>query len=131
MLLSQFAEYKRNFSDAGNYKDFRHRPNRKVGKLKSLGVYMGDDVISHKAIPALRSTDRKFPIAISPLKTSGDASLVRALEDLTIKMRETHLPIADHAGVYQLSQDPGEESSELYDVETEWGWRMGVAESPR
>ena len=82
---------------------------------------MNDDMISHKAIQALRFPEGQLPIVLSALKTSGGSTSVKALKDLTIKMYETHMPIADSTDVYHLSpheEDPNDDANE---DEEEWG----------
>ena len=124
MWLSQFIEFKRNASAGETYNDFRPRYYRAIAKLKTFGLSMSDEMISHLAIQALKFPEGKLPIAISALKTSGEATSIGALTGLTIKMYETNRPITDHTDVYHLGQDADGEcpggDRESADNETSW-----------
>ena len=83
--MSQFTEFKRNVGNRENFKDFLARFQRAITKLKSLGMGMNDDMVCRKAIQSLRLPEGQLPIVMSALETTGEATSIKALRELTIK----------------------------------------------
>ena len=110
-------------SDGASYKAFWSRYHRAIAKLKSLGLDMNDGVISHKAAHSLRVSEGQLPKVSTALQTSGDATSLKALGDLAVKMYETHLPIAGHTDVYAVNpiMEIDEEPIEEGESYAEWG----------
>ena len=101
-----------------------HGPQRPITRMKSLGVDMGEDMVFHKAIRSLKLPAGQRPIVLAPLKTTGDATSLKALRGLTIKMYETHKSSVGPTEVYhaQPTLTPiGEQQSE---EEEGSGWEM-------
>ena len=59
-LLASFAEFKR--ENAENYKDIGSRFTRCATRLNAHGVNLGDPVVAHRAIQAMRITEGGIPI---------------------------------------------------------------------
>ena len=123
MRLSQFNDFNRNLSAHGHFKEFWARYQRTITKLKSLGMDMSEDMTFHKAIQALKLPDGQLPIVLAALKTSGEATSLKALRELTIKMYETHKSSGDATEVYhaQLESTPTiSNDTEEEEAESEW-----------
>ena len=124
MWLSQFNDFKRNVSAHENFKEFWARYQRTITKLKSLGMDMSEDMTFHKAIQALKLPDGQLPIVLAALKTSGEATSLKALRELTIKMYETHKSSGDATEVYHAQPESTPtiipEVEEELEEESEW-----------
>ena len=110
--LTSFTEFKRETGE--NYKDFWARFTRFVAKLEALGMPMGDKVVSKRVIRALRLPDGQLPIVLSSLETRPDRFSAKALQEITIRMYETHKSGGDSSDVYNATTPANTESQEVY-----------------
>ena len=117
--LAAFTESKRETNE--NYKDFWGRFSLCVARREALGVPMEEKVVFNRSIRALRLPGGELAIAFSALETRPDRFSVKALQEITIRMYETHKFGGDSTEVYATTTHPAADSQDVYHTgENEW-----------
>ena len=96
--LPEFASFVRKAS--GNLKDFLARLLRATTLLQTLDMPMSEEMISPKALQALKLTESQLPIVLSALGTSRNRHIVESLKGATVRMFETNRHSRDISEVY-------------------------------
>ena len=97
--LNEFANF--SLKTGGNMKDSWGRFGRTTTRLADLKAKLSDRAVFRKAIQALHLPEAQLPVVLSALEPRGDAYDILTLEQMTIRMYESHRSSPDTTDVYR------------------------------